>query len=138
MLPAADPLLSVRALGVRFGGLQALANLSFAVAPAELIGIIGPNGAGKTTLFHAMSGVVAPSAGTLHLEGADLTGRAPQIYCQRGVARTFQTPRVFRTSSALDNVSFGMRFALAVKRRAILTPDRRPNLTPLDRELVSH
>jgi branched-chain amino acid transport system ATP-binding protein len=105
------PLLSVRALGVRFGGLQALRDLTFAIAPAELIGIIGPNGAGKTTLFHAMSGVVTPTQGTLSVDGVDMTGRAPQIFCRRGVARTFQTPRVFRAASVLDNVTFGMRFA---------------------------
>jgi len=109
--PAGEALLSVRSLGVRFGGLQALANLSFDIAPGELIGIIGPNGAGKTTLFHVMSGVVTPTHGTLHLGGADLTGRAPHVYCRHGVARTFQTPRVFRAASALDNVTFGMRFA---------------------------
>ena len=111
MSPAPEPLLSARSLGVRFGGLQALGNLSFDIAPAELIGIIGPNGAGKTTLFHLMSGVVAPTHGTLHVGGADLTGRAPHVYCRHGVARTFQTPRVFRAASVLDNVTFGMRFA---------------------------
>jgi branched-chain amino acid transport system ATP-binding protein len=106
-----EPLLRVRGLGVRFGGLQALANLSFAIQSAELIGIIGPNGAGKTTLFHAMSGIVTPTHGRLWVDGVDLTGRPPQIYCRRGIARTFQTPRVFRSSTALENVAFGIRFA---------------------------
>jgi branched-chain amino acid transport system ATP-binding protein len=108
---AAAPLVSAREVGVRFGGLRALGSLTFAIAPGELLGIIGPNGAGKTTLFHVMSGVVAPTQGRLHIDGVDLTGRAPQIFCRRGVARTFQTPRVFRASTALDNVAFGVRFA---------------------------
>ena len=113
MAPLSEPtpLLSVRALGVRFGGLQALAAVSFAIHRAELIGIIGPNGAGKTTLFHAMSGIVTPTQGSLVLDGVELTGRGPHIYCRHGVARTFQTPRVFRSSTVLDNVAFGLRFA---------------------------
>ena len=126
MVSDAEPLVSAREVGVRFGGLQALGSLTFSIAPGELLGIIGPNGAGKTTLFHVMSGVVAPTQGRLHVDGADLTGRAPQIFCRRGVARTFQTPRVFRASSALDNVAFGVRFArrhrgdVAGRARALL------------------
>jgi branched-chain amino acid transport system ATP-binding protein len=111
MPPDAEPLVSARAVGVRFGGLRALGSLTFNIARGELLGIIGPNGAGKTTLFHVMSGVVAPTQGSLHVDGADLTGRSPQIFCRRGVARTFQTPRVFRAATALENVAFGMRFA---------------------------
>jgi branched-chain amino acid transport system ATP-binding protein len=104
-------LVDAREVGVRFGGLQALGSLTFAIAPGELVGIIGPNGAGKTTLFHVLSGVVAPTQGGLRIDGADLTGRPPQIFCRHGVARTFQTPRIFRASTALDNVAFGIRFA---------------------------
>src|SRR4051812_28475649 len=111
MAPGAEPLVSARDVGVRFGGLRALGSLTFTIARGELLGIIGPNGAGKTTLFHVMSGVVAPTQGTLRVDGADLPGRPPQIFCRHGVARTFQTPRVFRASTALDNVAFGMRFA---------------------------
>jgi len=111
MPPAAEPLVDARSLGVRFGGLRALGSLTFSIAPAELVGIIGPNGAGKTTLLHLMSGVVAPTQGRLHIDGVDVTGRPPQLYSRRGVARTFQTPRVFRASTALDNVAFGMRFS---------------------------
>ena len=111
MAPGVEPLVSAREVGVRFGGLRALGSLTFTIARGELLGIIGPNGAGKTTLFHVMSGVVAPTQGSLCVNGADLTGRPPQNFCRRGVARTFQTPRVFRASTALDNVAFGMRFA---------------------------
>jgi branched-chain amino acid transport system ATP-binding protein len=96
---------------VRFGGLQALAHLTLEIAGAGLIGVIGPNGAGKTTFFNAISGVVAPTAGALYLGGVELTAKAPHVYSRHGVARTFQTPRIFRELTALENVMFGLRFA---------------------------
>jgi branched-chain amino acid transport system ATP-binding protein len=108
-----DPLLETRALTVRFGGLTALCNLNLTVGDAELIGVIGPNGAGKTTFFNAVSGIVAPTGGSLSIDGVDLTGRAPYVLSRRGVARTFQTPRVFPTQSVLENVMFGLRFGRA-------------------------
>ena len=102
--------MQARDLCVRFGGLRALSNVTFAVSPSELVGIIGPNGAGKTTLFHVLSGIVAPASGRLSFDGDDLTGRAPHQFCWRGIARTFQTPRVFRALTVLENVTFGARF----------------------------
>jgi len=102
--------LQARDLCVRFGGLRALSNVTFAVASSELVGIIGPNGAGKTTLFHVLSGIVAPSSGRLSFDGVDVTGRAPHQFCWRGIARTFQTPRIFRALTVLENVTFGARF----------------------------
>jgi len=102
--------LQARDLCVRFGGLRALSNVTFAVASSELVGIIGPNGAGKTTLSHVLSGIVAPECGRLSFDGVDLTGRAPHQFCWRGIARTFQTPRVFRALTVLENVTFGARF----------------------------
>ncbi|MET0334747.1 MAG: ATP-binding cassette domain-containing protein, partial [Rhizobacter sp.] len=89
------PLLEARSLTVRFGGLTAVDSVSAAFAPGELVGIIGPNGAGKTTFFNALSGVQAPTSGELFAGGERLTGAAPHRYARQGVARTFQTPRVF-------------------------------------------
>jgi len=106
-----EALLSARAITVRFGGLVACDGVDLEVHPGELVGLIGPNGAGKTTFFHALSGVIAPDAGRLVVGGADLTGRAAHVFARHGVARTFQTPRVFRDMSALDNVRFGLEFA---------------------------
>ena len=80
---------------MRFGGLVAVDAVSAAFAAGELVGIIGPNGAGKTTFFNALSGVTAPTAGELFALGSDLTGAAPHRYAAHGIARTFQTPRVF-------------------------------------------
>jgi ABC-type branched-subunit amino acid transport system ATPase component len=81
------------------------------VSARELLGIIGPNGAGKTTFFHTLSGVLRPTAGRLVVHGHDLTGRPPHVFAAHGIARTFQTPRVFREMTAEANVRFGLEFA---------------------------
>jgi len=114
----ADPLLTARGVTVRFGGLLAVDGVDFDVRARELVGIIGPNGAGKTTFFHTLSGVLAPTAGRLTVGGHDLTGRAPHVFVARGIARTFQTPRVFRDMTAETNVRFGLEFAGRRRRRA--------------------
>ncbi|MDM0037946.1 ABC transporter ATP-binding protein [Variovorax sp. J22G21] len=112
MNEAATPLLEARELTVRFGGLTAVDAVSMRLHAGELVGIIGPNGAGKTTFFNAISGVVAPTAGRLLVEGTtDLTGRGPHHYALHGIARTFQTPRVMAGMTLADNVRFGMQFA---------------------------
>ena len=105
------PLLEARNVTVRFGGLVAVDGVSAAFAPGELAGIIGPNGAGKTTFFNALSGVAMPTSGELYAQGQRLTGSAPHRFAQQGVARTFQTPRVFAELSVLTNVDFGLQFA---------------------------
>ncbi|MGD9835007.1 MAG: ABC transporter ATP-binding protein [Piscinibacter sp.] len=105
------PLLEARGVTVRFGGLTAVDNVSAAFAPGELVGIIGPNGAGKTTFFNALSGVVEPTAGELYAGGSRLTGAKPHRFAQQGVARTFQTPRVFAELSVAANIDFGLQFA---------------------------
>jgi branched-chain amino acid transport system ATP-binding protein len=107
----AEPLLTARAVTVRFGGLVAVDRVDFDVRARELVGIIGPNGAGKTTFFHTLSGVLAPTSGRLTVGGHDLTGRAPHVFAAHGVARTFQTPRVFSDMTAETNVRFGLEFA---------------------------
>jgi branched-chain amino acid transport system ATP-binding protein len=104
-------LLEARELTVRFGGLTAVDNVSAEFAPGALVSIIGPNGAGKTTLFNALSGLLTPSAGDVFVLGQRLTGARPHRYAQRGIARTFQTPRVFTDLSVAANIDFGLRFA---------------------------
>ncbi len=105
------PLLEARELSVRFGGLVAVDAVSAAFAPGELVGLIGPNGAGKTTFFNALSGVLMPTQGELFARGDRLTGARPHRYAQHGIARTFQTPRVFAELSVAANVDFGLQFA---------------------------
>ena len=107
----ADPLLAARGVTVRFGGLVAVDAVDLDVRERELVGIIGPNGAGKTTFFHTLSGVLRPAAGRLAVRGHDLTGRAPNVFAAHGIARTFQTPRVFPDMTAEANVRFGLQFA---------------------------
>ena len=96
---------------MRFGGLTAVDSVSARFDAGELVGIIGPNGAGKTTFFNAMSGVIAPTRGRLIAMGHDLTGKAPHVYARRGIARTFQTPRVFAELQVAENIDFGLKFA---------------------------
>jgi branched-chain amino acid transport system ATP-binding protein len=133
-----DPLLRTRDLGVSFGGLRALSGLTVELDGAELVGLIGPNGAGKTTFFHALSGIVAPTAGALYIGGVDLTRASPQTLSRRGVARTFQTPRVFTDQTVLDNVLFGLRFARTRRGRSERRAAARDILTrvEMDRELA--
>ena len=106
-----EALLSARGVSVHFGGLVAVDGVGLDVHSGELVGVIGPNGAGKTTFFHTLSGVLVPTAGRLVVDGEDLTGRAAHEFADHGVARTFQTPRVFRDMSVADNVRFGLEFA---------------------------
>ena len=105
------PLLEAREVTVRFGGLVAVDGVSAAFAPGELVGIIGPNGAGKTTFFNALSGVVAPTGGELYAQGRRLTGSGAHRFAAQGIARTFQTPRVFADLTVAANIDFGLNFA---------------------------
>jgi len=101
---AAGPVLEVRGMSRRFGGLLAVNNVSFVVAPGEIFGLIGPNGAGKTTLFNLMTGLIPPTTGTLRYRGRDITRLPPHQIAAAGIARTFQNIRLFSSLSALQNV----------------------------------
>jgi branched-chain amino acid transport system ATP-binding protein len=100
-------LLAAQAVAKRFGGLQALEDVSFSIAPREIYGLIGPNGAGKTTLFNLLTGVYAPDAGRFHFDERDVTGLPPHAIAGAGIARTFQNIRLFANLSALENVMIG-------------------------------
>jgi branched-chain amino acid transport system ATP-binding protein len=104
-------LLQADGITVRFGGLTAVDRVDARFDAGELVGIIGPNGAGKTTFFNALSGVQPLSGGDLHVQGRRLTGRAPHAFSHHGIARSFQTPRVFGEMTVADNVRFGLQFA---------------------------
>ena len=109
--------LEIRNLSVRFGGLMALNAINLIAGEGEFIGIIGPNGAGKTTFFNAISGMVKPTEGTLNFCGQDLTGAPPYVLAHAGMARTFQTPRVFGSLTVAENVQFALDFVGDVRRR---------------------
>ncbi|MHB1712448.1 MAG: ABC transporter ATP-binding protein [Acidimicrobiales bacterium] len=97
-------MLSLREISVRFGGIMALADVGFAVAPGEVCGLIGPNGAGKTTLFDVVSGVRRPQHGRLVLDGVDVSGLDPVARCRAGLRRTFQRVQTFGWLTVEDNV----------------------------------
>jgi branched-chain amino acid transport system ATP-binding protein len=99
-----SPIVSVDGVTVRFGGLAALSDVTFAVAPRELIGLIGPNGAGKTTLFSTLVGLVRPAAGCIHLDGKRIDGRRPHVVARSGMTKTFQNTALFPDMTLLDNV----------------------------------
>lgn len=114
------PMLSVQQLCMRFGGLKALSNVTMDVRRGEFVGIIGPNGAGKTTLFHAISGILVPTSGTVRVDGKEMQGKAPHAFCRAGVARTFQTPRIFGDMTVRDNVRFANTFGSPEKDASLV------------------
>ena len=101
------PLLQVQGLTKYFGGLAAVAGVSFDVAPGQIKAIIGPNGAGKTTIFNLIAGVLAPTRGRVLFEGRPLPTRRPHAVAARGIARTFQLIRLFEAMTVLENVLVG-------------------------------
>ena len=101
---AAAGSLRVTGLSKRFGGLQAVADVSFTVEPGTILGLIGPNGSGKTTTLNLLNGTVKPDSGTVRIGDHDLSGRSSREVVAHGVTRTFQNPRVFSTVTALENL----------------------------------
>ena len=105
-----SPLLEVRDLGRRFGGLQAVEALGFTVSEGEILGLIGPNGAGKSTVFNLINGVYAPDAGRVIFRGEDITGEAPYRVARHGLARTHQIVQPLTNMSVLENCIVGACF----------------------------
>ena len=101
------PLLEVAALSRRFGGLQAVRDLSLRVGEREIVALIGPNGAGKTTAFSLISGSLAPDSGEIRFRGRSIVGLAPHQVCALGLVRTFQIVRPFPRLSVVRNVMIG-------------------------------
>jgi ABC-type branched-subunit amino acid transport system ATPase component len=97
-------MLEIDGLSVRFDGIEAVRDLTLAVPTGARIGVLGPNGSGKTTLFNAICGLVGITTGTIRLDGRTISHLAPHHIAAVGVARTFQTVRLFQRLSALDNV----------------------------------
>ncbi|HWC35129.1 MAG TPA: ABC transporter ATP-binding protein [Mycobacteriales bacterium] len=110
--PVSDPILEVRDVTLRFGGVTSLADVSLTQRRGEILSVIGPNGAGKTSLFNCITGVYRPQEGTITLQtdgsSEELVGRKPARVTQLGVARTFQNIRLFNALSAVENVKIGV------------------------------
>ena len=102
---------NARNLTLRFGGVNALADVSVAVGEGELVGLIGPNGAGKTTLLNAISGLHRLQSGSIEFDGRTITGLPPYRIAKLGIARTFQVVRPFATLTVRENVAVGAMFS---------------------------
>jgi branched-chain amino acid transport system ATP-binding protein len=111
-------ILQVQQVSKRFGGLQALSEVSFDLPEGQILGLIGPNGAGKTTLFNVVSGVYPPETGRVIFRGKDITGLPPYAVAQRGLARTHQVVRPLNELTVRENVMVGACFG----RRALARP----------------
>ena len=107
---SAVPVLETRGLGRRFGGLQAVSDVSFSVPAGQVLGVIGPNGAGKSTFINLVTGHTKPTEGRVLIDGKDLTGARPWVIAQAGVARTFQIVKPFRGMSVRENVAVGILY----------------------------
>jgi branched-chain amino acid transport system ATP-binding protein len=103
-------LLELDKVNKRFGGLQAVKDLSFTVQQGEILGLIGPNGAGKSTLFNLINGVFAPDSGRIVFEGNNITGNKPYEIARRGLARTHQIVQPLTNMTVLDNCAVGACF----------------------------
>lgn len=101
-------MLETKNLGISFGGLKAVDELTMTIEKGQLYGLIGPNGAGKTTAFNLLTGVYKPTEGNFFLDGEKLTGKNTIEINKKGIARTFQNIRLFRQLSVLDNVKLGL------------------------------
>ena len=112
MISAPDlPLLRIGALTKRFGGFTALDNVSVDIRPGERFGLIGPNGSGKTTLINCISGAFRTEAGTVLFRDEDITQLPPHLRTRRGIARSFQIPRPFKSMTVAENLMVALDFA---------------------------
>lgn len=104
---SASPLLQVQGVTLAFGGVKALTDVSFDVAPGSITAVIGPNGAGKTSLFNTISGFYRPTGGSIRYQGQDITGVPAPQRARRGLGRSFQNIALFRGMTVLDNIKLG-------------------------------
>ncbi len=104
---APEVLLTLNSIAKSFGGLHVLSDISFSIPANGIIGLIGPNGSGKTTLFNIISGFISSDRGELTFNGIDITGMTVPQRCRQGIVRTFQTPKLFESLTALENVMTG-------------------------------
>lgn len=105
-------MLEVRHVAKRFGGLQALSDISFRIDEGQTVGIIGPNGAGKTTAFNVVTGTLPPTEGQVFLDGIDITGKPPSTVVRMGLARTFQQTSIYAGETVEENVRRGALWRL--------------------------
>jgi branched-chain amino acid transport system ATP-binding protein len=116
------PILALEKISKRFGAIVIADQIDLALAPGEALGIIGPNGAGKTTLFGIMTGTIAPDAGRVLFEGADITRAPPSRRCVMGIARSFQIPQPFGDMTVFENLVVAAAFGARRREREAYGP----------------
>ncbi len=137
MNPSSEGFLEVQDVSVSFGGVRALHNVTFRLAPGAIIGVMGPNGAGKTTLFNLITGVHRPSSGMIRFNGVELQGLQSSRICRTGIARTFQSGRPFGNMTARENILVGLLYGahpLWDKQAALRETDKILAFVGLSRE----
>lgn len=122
------PILTAEQVTKRFGGVVAVHRVDLEVNEGQVVGLIGPNGAGKTTLFNLISGALVPDSGEIRFKGKRITGAKPNAICRDGMARTFQSVKIFPSLSVLDNVLLGVMFG---KSRRVSSADAIKEATEL-------
>jgi branched-chain amino acid transport system ATP-binding protein len=130
-------LLQVEGASKRFGNLVAIERVSLTIEPGELRAIIGPNGAGKTTFFNLVSGLFAPTSGSILFEGQDVTAVSPQERVKRGMARTFQITEIFPELSVADNIRVAVEIAAGYRLKPWLGAKARAGVEARVSELLS-
>jgi branched-chain amino acid transport system ATP-binding protein len=134
MAPASEPaLLRIAGLTKRFGGFTALDNVSVDIRPGERLGLIGPNGSGKTTLINCISGAYRTEANTIVFRDEDITRLTPHLRTRRGIARSFQIPRPFRSMTVAENLMVALDFAAASEAHATAAQRRDTMMSILTR-----
>jgi len=129
-------LLQVNGASKRFGSLVAIDDVSLTIEPGELRAIIGPNGAGKTTFFNLVSGLLAPTAGSIRFEGQDITSHSPEERVRRGMARTFQITEIFPELPVGDNIRVAVEIAAGYRLKPWLGAEARAVVTARVAELL--
>lgn len=124
-------ILEAERLNKHFGGLAATSDVDFHVDQGEILGLIGPNGAGKTTVFNLVSGAIVPDSGVMKFKGARISGLKPHLITRMGMARTFQSVKIFSRMSVFDNVQLGYLFGRA-RQAGISAESRRKAEEMLD------
>lgn len=130
-------ILRVDSLSRSFGGLRAVNNVSFGVKSGEIRSLIGPNGAGKTTLFNVISGKLAPSSGTVNLQGKDVTGWTPERLVGSGLVRTFQITSIFPGLPVFENVALAVRSRLNLNYSLWAPQTNRSDIEPFVLDLLA-
>ena len=115
-----EPILSINGISKRFGGLQAVNNVSFNLPKGEIMGLMGPNGAGKTTLVNVICGFYKPDSGTIKFSGKDITRLRAHQVCHQGIARTYQIPQPFGELTVLQNVIVAAMFGRGISQSAAI------------------